>query len=81
MRLKIIYRKNLKMSPGKMAAQCVHAATGADHTDYAMNVVVLGMSDKKFREIVEENECFIVSDLGHTELEKGTVTCAAFYEK
>jgi len=27
-RIKLLVRKNLKMSPGKIAAQCVHAALG-----------------------------------------------------
>jgi peptidyl-tRNA hydrolase len=79
MRLKIIYRKNLKMSPGKLAAQAVHAATGIEHTEYMMNVVVLAVSDKKFYEIVREQLCFVVRDAGHTELEPGTETCAAYY--
>jgi peptidyl-tRNA hydrolase len=67
------------MSPGKLAAQAVHAATGKRHCDYSMNVVVLAVSDKKFREIVEAENAFVVRDAGHTEIEPGTETCAAFY--
>lgn len=63
----------------KLAAQAVHAATGINHTDYSMNVVVLAVSDKKIREISESENAFIVRDAGHTELEPGTETCAAFY--
>jgi len=81
MRLKIIYRKNLKMSPGKLAAQAVHAATGINHKEYYMNVVVLAVSDKKFKEIVFEKGAFVVKDAGHTELEPGTETCASFYDE
>jgi peptidyl-tRNA hydrolase len=80
MRLKIIYRKNLKMSPGKLAAQAIHAATGIGHTDYSMNVVVLGVSNAKFKEITTAKKCFLVADLGHTELDPGTVTCGAYYD-
>ena len=79
MKLKIIYRRNLKMSPGKLAAQCVHAATLIGHTDYSMNVVVLSMSDKKFNETVANEGAVVVVDAGHTELEPGTVTCGAYY--
>lgn len=79
MKLKIIYRKNLKMSPGKLAAQAVHAATLIGHIDYQMNVVVLAVSDKKFKEIVEQEKAFVVRDAGHTELTPGTETCASFY--
>ena len=79
MRLRIIYRKNLKMSEGKIAAQAVHASMGLGTKDYNMNVVVLGVSDKKFNEIVSTEDCFTVHDLGHTEVDKGTITCAAYY--
>jgi peptidyl-tRNA hydrolase len=78
-KLKIVYRKNLKMSPGKLAAQAVHAATGIEHSHYSMPVVVLAVSDKKFREIVKAENAFVVKDAGHTELEPGTETCASFY--
>ncbi len=80
MKLKILYRKNLKMSPGKIAAQCVHAAAGIGHADYGMSVVVLGVSDKKFWKHNENRDCFLVQDAGHTEVESGTYTCVAFYE-
>jgi peptidyl-tRNA hydrolase len=80
MKLKIIYRKNLKMSPGKLAAQSVHACVGLGCTDYAMSVVVLSASDKKFGELIESKDCFIVQDAGHTEVEAGTATCLAYYD-
>lgn len=83
-RLKILYRKNLKMTPGKLAAQCVHAATGIRHHDYSMNVVVLGVSDRKYESEIakhEHHELFRVVDAGHTELKPGTETCMAFYEE
>jgi peptidyl-tRNA hydrolase len=80
MKLKILYRKNLKMSPGKIAAQCVHAATGLHHDDYGMSVVVLAVSDKKFQDLPPGSGCFLVRDAGHTEVEPGTPTCIAYYE-
>jgi peptidyl-tRNA hydrolase len=80
MKLKIIYRKNLKMSPGKIAAQAVHAAIGIGCTDPMMTVVVLGVSDKGFTEIVNIVDCFVLKDAGYTEVKPGTVTCAAYYE-
>jgi peptidyl-tRNA hydrolase len=54
-RLKILYRKNLNMSPGKLAAQAVHAALllnafTDDVDDVAMSVVVLGVSNAKFEQ-------------------------------
>lgn len=86
MKLKILYRKNLKMSPGKIAAQAVHAATGIGHEYATMPVVVLSVSDKKFNDqcslLANGKQCFhIVTDAGHTEVEPGTMTCVAYYEK
>jgi peptidyl-tRNA hydrolase, PTH2 family len=53
-RVKILVRKNLKMTPGKMAAQCVHAAIGLGVKDPLISVVVLEVSDKKFNEKYED---------------------------
>ena len=80
MKVKVIYRKNLKMSTGKIAAQAVHAVVGLGVTDYYASVVVLGVSDKKFRELTNNDKCFVVKDIGKTEVDAGTLTCAAFYE-
>lgn len=86
MRIKIVYRKNLKMSPGKLAAQCVHAAIGLDvsEDDINIDVVILGMSDKKYFDTVtalDELRVYRFRDAGYTEVPPGTETCAAFYEK
>lgn len=70
------------MSPGKLAAQCVHAALGLGADKYNMSVVVLQASDKKFWEIVNSTgNIFVVHDAGRTEVAPGTATCAAFYEE
>jgi peptidyl-tRNA hydrolase len=51
-RVKVLYRKNLKMSADKQSAQAVHAALGLyklqaqDHH----SCIVLGISDRKFEE-------------------------------
>ena len=54
-RIKILIRKNLKMTAGKVAAQCVHAALGLaklapQASDPMLSVVTLFVSDKKFDE-------------------------------
>jgi peptidyl-tRNA hydrolase len=94
MRIKILVRKNLKMTEFKTAAQCVHAALNLyklfprDH----WSCVVLGVSDKKFDEkrdalmsTVEQGEVseafYVVTDAGYTEVPPGTETCLAFYEE
>ena len=81
MKLKIVYRKNLKMSAGKLAAQSVHAALLLGAWDPKMTVVVLGLSDKKYYETVARHkECARFKDAGMTEVLAGEETCAAFYE-
>lgn len=80
--IKIYYRRNLNMSPGKLAAQSVHAALGLKDVDAMDSVVVLEASDKKFAEILANHltDSYVVSDAGYTELPTGTKTCLAFVE-
>lgn len=83
-RIKILARKNLKMSSGKLAAQAVHAAlalTSLEKLDPLQSVVVLEVSDKKFNEKINgEGKLAVVRDAGYTEVEPGTITCLAFLE-
>jgi len=82
MRVKTIYRKNLKMSVGKIAAQVAHAVIGLGITDPLCTIVVLGVSDKKFFEITTEKEnVYIHNDFGYTEVKEGEFTCAAWVEE
>lgn len=81
-RIKIYYRKNLKMSPGKLAAQSVHAALALPKASPLQSVVVLELSDLKFEAAKEAHpEAHIVHDAGLTEVDKGTETVMAFYEE
>ncbi len=55
LRIKILVRKNLKMSEGKVASQAVHAALGLaklapQASDPMLSVVTLLISDAKFEE-------------------------------
>lgn len=88
-RIKLLVRKNLKMTEGKVAAQCVHAALGLakmnpDAADPMLSVVVLFVSDKKFNEAQAVNEFpfmpYTVRDAGYTEVPPGTETVLAFIE-
>ena len=77
------------MSPGKLAAQAVHAALGLScltDIDSEDGVVVLEASDKKFFEALdklEEDErvFYAVADAGRTEVAPGTTTCFAILEE
>ena len=78
-KIKAIYRKNLKMTIGKTASQVAHAVKNLGSTPADSTILVLGVSDKKFNELIAENaNCYIVKDKGLTEVEAGTLTAAAW---
>jgi len=94
-RIKVLVRRNLELSPGKRAAQSVHAVLGlagllsASPRELGMlantTCVVLDASDRKFdRELEKQvdagNTVHVFLDAGFTEVEKDTVTCMAFLE-
>ena len=69
------------MSEGKVAAQIAHAVKNLGETPIDCDIIVLKVSDKKFDELVSENDCYIQTDKGLTEVETGTQTAAAWIEK
>lgn len=83
-RVKVIYRKNLKMSEGKVAAQVAHAVKNLGPVNTYCDIIVLKVSDKKFFEMIDENKIpFNISiqyDKGLTEVEPNTPTAAAWIE-
>lgn len=81
MKIKAIYRRNLKMSEGKIAAQVAHAVKNLGSTPKDCNIIVLKVSDKKFIELTEEHDCYIQIDKGLTEVAPGVKTAAAWIEK
>jgi len=78
--VKAIYRKNLKMTKGKLASQIAHAVIGLNLTFKPSKIIVLEASDNKFRELVELNDCYLQEDGGFTEVNKGETTAAAWVE-
>ena len=80
MKIKVIYRRNLKMTEMKLAAQVAHAVIGLGVTDPLCTIVVLKASDVKFQELTDRPDCYIHKDFGYTEVPNGTATCAAWIE-
>ena len=82
MKIKAIYRKNLKMPEGKVASQVAHAVKNLGITPLDCDIIVLCVSDKKFEELIEENkDCYVQVDKGLTCVEQGTRTAAAWIVK
>ena len=87
----ILVRDDLKLTKGKMSAQCSHASVGAvlksDKDDIkkwqeqGMKKVALRVKDiqelHKYKRLAEDAGLVValITDAGHTHLEPGTVTC------
>lgn len=89
----IAARRDLDLSPGKLAAQVAHAAVAAlDHADEGAAAswrskgqpkIVVGVDGEQALRELEDEARFLglptglVSDAGRTELPPGTATCLA----
>jgi peptidyl-tRNA hydrolase len=92
--LKIIFRDDLELSPGKMVAQGGHAITGCLYNAYSpdetswvkdgMRKITLKASYKEliecyYQSFASDLNVFLVLDLGYTELETPDVTCLGIF--
>ena len=82
-KIKSIYRKNLKMPEGKVASQIAHAIKNLPPTPKECIIIVLKVSDKRFDELVEQHPgCYVQKDLGvDGKYLPGTRTAAAWIEE
>lgn len=80
--IKVAYRKNLKLTEGKLASQVAHAVKNLGLTPIDCNIIVLKYSDKKFFEIVKDivfyKKYYIQKDKGLTQVQPNTITCCAW---
>lgn len=90
MKFKLYYNKNLKMSEGKLSAQCSHVAKELGRMTQSVPqedvIIVLGLSYTKFKEKVDEliysnNLVWFQVDNGLTEVPEGTMTVCGFVEQ
>lgn len=94
-KIKIYYRKNLKLTPQKLASSCSHVANQLGHMlsslgEYNdpqdMTIIVLMASDNKFNKIKEDIQSYedVLShlhvDKGLTEVEPNTEICIGYVE-
>lgn len=91
MKIKCYYRKNLKLSPEKLASQVGHVTKELGRLKQNTNpeediIIVLGVSDNKFNNIyyslANTEDCiyYLQVDLGYTEVEKGTATVIGYIQ-
>jgi peptidyl-tRNA hydrolase len=91
LKIKVYYRKSLKLSEGKLAAQVGHICKelGRMITNTIPKediIIVLGVSDTKFKELalqVENSEYtwYQQVDNGATEVVAGTITAFGYVEE
>jgi len=90
-KLVILVREDLKMSAGKISAQCSHASVEAvmksskklidEWKKDGMKKIILKVNNEKelleFKKLADENKLVtvLITDAGYTEVPKGSVTC------
>lgn len=84
MNIKIYYRRNLKMSEGKLAAQVGHCVANIamkyENFEVPHKIIVLKASDSKFDELKNSAD-HVQVDLGYTEVDPDTETVLGIYEE
>lgn len=87
----VVFRKDIKIGKGKLASHCAHASLGAMRKskteivkkwekEGAKKVVLKVDNLRRLKHIYKKAKnsrlpCFLVRDVGLTQLRKGTVTC------
>ena len=78
--IKCYYRRNLRMTSGKLAAQVGHVVANLTVNKIPERIVVLETSDLQFNEMKEKPRSYTQVDNGLTEIEVGTETVVGWWE-
>ncbi|MEK6835671.1 MAG: peptidyl-tRNA hydrolase Pth2 [Nanoarchaeota archaeon] len=88
----ILVRKDLKLSPGKLASQCSHASVEAvlksdkdkiqEWRNFSKKVILKVQDEKellKYKKLADKAKLVtaLIKDAGRTEVKPGTITCLA----
>lgn len=74
------YRRNLKMSAPKLAAQVGHVVANLSINQKPERIVVLQASDAQFEALKQTPRCYVQVDMGLTEVEAGIETVVGWWE-
>lgn len=78
--IKCYYRRNLRMSSEKLAAQVGHVVANLTANQIPDRIIPIEVSDTQFNEKKQTPRCYVQVDKGLTELQEGAETVVGWWE-